>query len=57
MAAPALVRMVRGLRNTIGFPVELAVAWSWVTGAVAGCLLLGLAASVVPARTALRRPG
>lgn len=54
-AAPALLGMSRGLRENLGVPVEPVVAWSWVVGAVVGCLLLGLAASVLPARRALRR--
>ncbi|ONK13779.1 ABC transporter permease [Streptomyces sp. MP131-18] len=50
VAAPALLGMVHGLRHGLGLPVELAVAWPWVAGAVAACLLLGLVACVLPAR-------
>ncbi|WP_129837633.1 ABC transporter permease [Streptomyces sp. RFCAC02] len=55
VAAPALLGMVHGLRDSLGLPVELAVEWPWATGAVAACLLAGLTASVLPARTILRR--
>jgi putative ABC transport system permease protein len=55
VATPALLGTVHGLRQQLGMPVELSVAWPWVIGAVAGCLLLGTTATVLPARTALRR--
>ncbi|MFH9061359.1 FtsX-like permease family protein [Streptomyces coeruleorubidus] len=54
-AAPALFGMAEGLRRELGLPVELSVAWPWVAGVVAGCLLLATAATVLPARAALRR--
>ncbi|TDC27031.1 ABC transporter permease, partial [Streptomyces sp. 8K308] len=54
-ATPALLGMSRGLRENLGVPVTPEVAWPWVAGAVGGCLLLGLAASVLPARRVLRR--
>ncbi|WP_326691054.1 MULTISPECIES: FtsX-like permease family protein [unclassified Streptomyces] len=53
---PALLGMVQGLRENLGVPVEATVAWPWVVGAVGGCLVLGLAASVLPAHTLLRGP-
>ncbi|CAM5405874.1 Putative ABC transport system permease protein OS=Streptomyces violarus OX=67380 GN=FHS41_004521 PE=3 SV=1 [Streptomyces violarus] len=55
VAAPALFGMAQGLRRGLGLPVELSVAWPWVAGVVAGCLLLATAATVLPARAALRR--
>ncbi|MDJ1133916.1 ABC transporter permease [Streptomyces iconiensis] len=54
---PALLGMVHGLRDGLGVPVELTVAWPWVGGAVGGCLVLGLLAAVLPARAALRSGG
>ncbi|GAA3857124.1 ABC transporter permease [Streptomyces sedi] len=54
--APALLGMVHGLSATLGLPVRLAVEWPWALGAVGACLLAGLAASLLPARTTLRRP-
>ncbi|MFI8852416.1 ABC transporter permease [Streptomyces sp. 891-h] len=56
VVVPALLGMVHGLRESLGVPVEAAVAWPWVAGAVGGCLVLGLVASVVPAYTLLRGP-
>ncbi|MGI5351771.1 ABC transporter permease [Streptomyces sp. CA-250714] len=53
---PALLGMVHGLRESMGVPVEAVVAWRWVAGAVGGCLVLGLVASVVPAYGLLRGP-
>jgi putative ABC transport system permease protein len=55
VAAPALFGMVHGLRTNLGVPVELSVDWPWAAGAVGACLLLGLAASLLPARATLRR--
>jgi putative ABC transport system permease protein len=54
-AAPALFGTVHGLREELGLPVELSLAWPWLTGVVTGCLLLGTAATVLPAHVALRR--
>jgi putative ABC transport system permease protein len=54
-AAPALFGTVHGLREELGLPVELSLAWPWLTGVVTGLLLLGTAATVLPARVALRR--
>ncbi|MET9831836.1 hypothetical protein ABZ078_21615 [Streptomyces sp. NPDC006385] len=54
-ATPALFGTVHGLRERLGMPVELSVAWPWVIGAVAGCLIFATTATVLPARTALRR--
>ncbi|WP_243744930.1 ABC transporter permease [Streptomyces hainanensis] len=56
-AAPALLGMGHGLGENLGVPVEPVVAWPWVVGSVGGCLLVGLAASVLPARRVLRRAG
>ncbi|MET9861311.1 FtsX-like permease family protein [Streptomyces smyrnaeus] len=53
---PALMGMVHGLRESLGVPVEAVIAWPWVIGAVGGCLVLGLVASVVPAYRLLRGP-
>jgi putative ABC transport system permease protein len=55
VAAPALFGTVHGLREELGLPVELSPAWPWFTGVVTGLLLLGTAATVLPARAALRR--
>ncbi|MEU3732053.1 ABC transporter permease [Streptomyces sp. NPDC033538] len=55
VAAPALLGTVHGLREEAGLPVEPQVAWPWLAGTVAACLLLGSAATVLPARAALRR--
>lgn len=55
VATPALFGTVYGLREQLGLPVELSVAWPWVTGTAAGCLLLGTTATILPARAALRR--
>lgn len=58
VAAPALLGMVHGLRERLGIPVGLEVAWPWVGGSVVASLLLGLVATVVPAHRLLRvRPG
>ncbi|MDN0200519.1 ABC transporter permease [Streptomyces sp. S.PNR 29] len=55
VAAPALLGTVHGLREELGLPVELSVAWPWVAGVVTVCLLLATAATVLPARAVLRR--
>jgi putative ABC transport system permease protein len=55
VAAPALFGTVHGLREELGLPVELSVAWPWVTGVVTGCLVLATTATVLPAHAALRR--
>ncbi|WTW32391.1 ABC transporter permease [Streptomyces purpurascens] len=55
VAAPALFGTAHGLREELGLPVELAVAWPWVAGVITGCLLVATAATVLPARAALRR--
>ncbi|GAB2587365.1 ABC transporter permease [Streptomyces capparidis] len=54
-AVPALLGTVHGLRQELGLPVEPTVDWRALTGTVAACLLLGTAATALPARTALRR--
>ncbi|WP_030899725.1 ABC transporter permease [Streptomyces sp. NRRL S-474] len=55
VAAPTLFGVAHGLRRELGLPVDLSVAWPWVAGVVAGCLLLATTATVLPARAALRR--
>jgi putative ABC transport system permease protein len=55
VAAPALFGTVHGLREELGLPVELSLAWPWLMGVVTACLLLGTAATVLPAHVALRR--
>ncbi|MFJ8716666.1 ABC transporter permease [Streptomyces violaceus] len=55
VAAPALFGIAHGLREELGLPVEPAVAWPWVVGVITGCLLVATAATVIPARAALRR--
>ncbi|MFG2314930.1 FtsX-like permease family protein [Streptomyces tendae] len=54
-AAPALFGTVHGLRQELGLPVRLSLAWPWLTGVVTGLLLLATAATVLPARRALGR--
>lgn len=54
VAAPVLLGMVHGLGTALGVPVALEVAWPWVAAAAGGCLLLGVAAAVLPARVGLR---
>ncbi|MEV5610776.1 FtsX-like permease family protein [Streptomyces sp. NPDC052225] len=53
-ALPSLLGIRAGLSGTLGIPVDLVVPWQPVVGAVGGCLALALAASVLPARRALR---
>ncbi|MEU8527793.1 FtsX-like permease family protein [Streptomyces sp. NPDC048629] len=53
-ALPSLLGIRAGLSGTLGVPVDMVVPWTPVLTAVAGCLLLALAASVLPARRALR---
>ncbi|WP_399886805.1 FtsX-like permease family protein [Streptomyces sp. BBFR51] len=55
VAAPALFGTVHGMRRSLGLPVELRVAWPWLAGTVVACLFLAAAATVLPARSALRR--
>ncbi|MEU1318693.1 ABC transporter permease [Streptomyces tibetensis] len=57
VAAPALFGIAHGLRRELGLPVELSVAWPWVAGVVAGCLLLATTATALPARAVLNRMG
>ncbi|WP_327351973.1 FtsX-like permease family protein [Streptomyces sp. NBC_01304] len=57
VALPSLLGIRAGLSGTLGIPVELVVPWAPVLGAVGGCLVLALAASVLPARRAMRRGG
>ncbi|MFG6200306.1 FtsX-like permease family protein [Nonomuraea sp. JJY05] len=56
VAVTALVGITTGLTNMIGMTVSMILPWS-IIGAVIGiCLLLAVAASVIPARTALQPP-
>jgi putative ABC transport system permease protein len=57
VALPSLLGIRAGLSGTLGVPVELVIPWTPVLAAVGGCLLLALAASVLPARAALRAGG
>jgi putative ABC transport system permease protein len=52
----ALWGTTQGLRAQTGVPVTLTVPWPTAGAAVAACLVLALAASVLPARTRLQRP-
>ncbi|MDX3226837.1 FtsX-like permease family protein [Streptomyces sp. ME19-01-6] len=52
-ALPSLLGIRAGLSGSLGAPVSLVVPAAPVAGAVAGCLVLALAASVLPARAAL----
>ncbi|MDG4864731.1 FtsX-like permease family protein, partial [Streptomyces sp. T-3] len=54
VALPSLLGIRAGLSGTLGIPVDLVVPWTPVLGAVGGCLVLALTASVLPARRALR---
>ncbi|MES4907003.1 MULTISPECIES: ABC transporter permease [unclassified Streptomyces] len=54
-ALPSLLGVRAGLSGTFGVPVRLIVPAAPVTAAVAGCLVLALAASVLPARAALAK--
>jgi putative ABC transport system permease protein len=56
VALLALWGTTRGLAAQTGMPVALAVPWPTVGAAVTVCLVLALAASVLPARARLRRP-
>ncbi|MDO3700924.1 ABC transporter permease [Micromonospora sp. C28SCA-DRY-2] len=55
VAFAGLVSIRAGLAEQVGAPVDLVVPWSVVGGVVGLCLLLALAASVVPAWRLLRR--
>jgi putative ABC transport system permease protein len=55
VAVPALFGTVHGLREELGLPVELSLAWPWLMGVVTVCLLLATAATILPAHVALRR--
>ncbi|MEU0812137.1 FtsX-like permease family protein [Streptomyces sp. NPDC005970] len=54
-ALPSLLGLRVGLSGTLGVPVRLVVPVTPVAAAVAGCLVLALAASVLPARAALAK--
>ncbi|MER7790431.1 ABC transporter permease [Streptomyces sp. NPDC097640] len=54
-ALPSLLGLRAGLSGTLGVPVRLVVPVTPVAAAVAGCLVLALAASVLPARAALAK--
>ncbi|MFI1334096.1 FtsX-like permease family protein [Streptomyces sp. NPDC020845] len=54
-ALPSLLGVRAGLSGTFGVPVRLIVPVAPVAAAVAGCLVLALAASVLPARAALAK--
>ncbi|MFI7641675.1 ABC transporter permease [Nonomuraea sp. NPDC049400] len=56
VAVTALVGITTGLTNMIGMTVSMILPWP-IIGAVIGiCLLLAVAVSVIPARTALQPP-
>ncbi|GGS78027.1 ABC transporter permease [Planobispora rosea] len=55
VALPALLGVRSALAAGIGSAVELIVPWPVVLGAAGGCLVLTLAASVIPALAAVRR--
>ena len=52
-----LLGLRAGLRGQIGAPVDLVLPWSTIGGVIAACLGLGLLASVLPVRVALRAGG
>ncbi|MFK4270177.1 FtsX-like permease family protein [Streptomyces milbemycinicus] len=54
-ALPSLLGVRAGLSGTFGVPVRLIVPAAPVAAAVAGCLVLALAASVLPVRVALAK--
>ncbi|WP_412538929.1 ABC transporter permease [Longispora sp. K20-0274] len=55
VAVAALVGVRTGLAQALGAPVALLIPWGSVGAIVGACLLLALAASVLPAGLALRR--
>ncbi|MFH8369441.1 FtsX-like permease family protein [Streptomyces sp. NPDC018031] len=55
VALPSLLGIRAGLSASLGVPVDLVVPWTPVLAAVAGTFALALAASLLPARAALRR--
>lgn len=52
--AVALLAIRSALSEQVGVPVELVIPWATTGVVVGGCLVLALAASVAPARLALR---
>jgi putative ABC transport system permease protein len=52
--AVALLAIRSALSELVGVPVALVIPWSTIGVVVTGCLGLALAASVLPARLALR---
>ncbi|MFF7247226.1 ABC transporter permease [Embleya sp. NPDC008237] len=54
VAVPSLLGMRAGLAGTLGTSVRLVVPWAPVTCAIVVCLGIALAASVLPARRAMR---
>ncbi|MFJ2743312.1 ABC transporter permease [Streptomyces sp. NPDC087440] len=54
VALPSLLGIRAGLTALLGIEVDLVIPWTPVLAAVVGCLLLALAAGVLPARAALR---
>ena len=57
IALIALLGIRSGLTSQLGTHVNLNLPWSTVLLTIGLCLLLALASSVLPARTALRRTG
>ncbi|WP_431045549.1 ABC transporter permease [Streptomyces sp. P1-3] len=55
VALPSLLGIRAGLSASLGVPVDLVIPWTPVLAAVAGTYTLALAASLLPARAALRR--
>ncbi|MFJ8740394.1 FtsX-like permease family protein [Embleya sp. NPDC127516] len=54
VAVPSLLGIRAGLAGALGTPVRLVVPWAPVTCAIVTCLAIALAASVLPARRAMR---
>ncbi|MFB9523868.1 ABC transporter permease [Streptomyces cremeus] len=54
VALPSLLGIKAGLSGLLGMPVDLVVPWPPVLGAAGICLLLALAGSLLPTRSALR---
>ncbi|MEU9832751.1 ABC transporter permease [Streptosporangium sp. NPDC048047] len=55
VALPALLGIRSGLSGQVGAPVPLIVPWPAVLGVVGACLVLAVAAGVLPALGAVRR--
>ncbi|GIG61532.1 hypothetical protein Lfu02_59040 [Longispora fulva] len=55
VSVAALIGVRSGISQALKAPVDLLIPWDQVGGVIGACVLLGLAASVLPARWALRQ--